>query len=438
MKNAMKDLYRYYRYNNIIKRVGNMVARIKNKNLVPRYWYNIVPYIKKDLGFKIPPLLNPKTGKAVDVKTLSRIIPEELVKQEINFGKYATDEKITIPKEILDLYMSYRPTPLVRAKKLEKYLKLDKVKIYYKREDANIIGSYKLNSSFPQAYYASKDKVKIFVADTGPGNWGMGMALACKKFHMPAMIFMEKRNYLAKAKKVRAMENLGAEVIPIETKQGTIAASISRALEIVMLHPSNKLCLGCLTAYSALHNTVIGLELDKQLKELNIKPNAFISVVGGGSSFSGFVFPLIKKYRDTAEFLAVESTSVPSFSKGKYRYENPDLVGLMPRAKMYTLGNDFVPKKLGASGLNYHGKNPLLSLLVNKGVIKATSYSHDEVDPIQEMFQKVEGIRPAAESCYAIKGAIEKAKEWNGQDKTVVFVLTGNDENLNIYSENVS
>ena len=438
MKNKLKDLYRYYRYNNIIKRVADMVMKAKNKGIVPKYWYNIVPYIKNELRLKVLPLLDPKTGKEVNVESLSRMIPTELVKQELNFGIYSKESKIKIPKEIFDLYCTYRPTPLIRAKKLEKHLGLSKVKIFYKREDANIIGSYKLNSSYPQAYYATKDGIKIFVADTGPGNWGMGMALACKKFNIPAMIFMEKKNYDAKIKKVKAMEKLGAEVIPIETKQGTIAASISRALEIVMLHPKNKLCLGCLTAYSALHNTIIGTELDKQLDQLKIKPNAFISVVGGGSSFSGFVFPLIKKYKDTAEFIAVESKSVPSFSKGKYRYENPDLVGLMPRAKMYTLGNDFVPKNLGASGLNYHGKNPLLSLLVNQKVIKTEAYSHDEVDPIQEMFQKVEGIRPAAESCYAIKGAIEKAKEWNGQDKTIVFVLTGNDENLNIYSENAS
>jgi len=405
----------------------------------PKFWYNIVPFLKNESKWQIPTLLDPRdNNKEVSFDKLAMILPSELVKQELNHVIYGKKELIPIPQEIQKLYNGYRPTPLIRAKNLEKYLKLDKTKIYFKREDTSIIGSYKLNSAYVQAYYAKKDNVKMFIADTGPGNWGMGMALASKEFGLPAIIYMEESNYLKKIRKVRAMENFGALVLPIKTKEGTIAASISHALKLVFTDKRNKLSLGCLTAYSALHNSVIGMELKKQLEAKNIKPDAFVSVVGGGSSFSGFIFPFVKKYMNKAEFVAVESESVPSFTEGKYRYENPDTVRLMPRAKMYTMGNKFIPKKkLGASGLNYHGKNPLLSLLVNKGVVKAVAYSHGDVDKLKSLFKRLEGIKPADESCYAIKGAIEKAKEYNGQGKTIVFLLTGNDEDLPIYKNSL-
>ncbi|MFA4937191.1 MAG: TrpB-like pyridoxal phosphate-dependent enzyme [Patescibacteria group bacterium] len=392
---------------------------------VPKFWYNIVPFIERELGFEIPPFLDPDNRDVMQWEKLAEIIPRELAKQELNFGTYKTENLIAIPNKILKLYEKYRPTPLVRAAGLENDLGLERVKIYFKREDQNEIGSYKLNSSYVQAYYAAEEGVREFIADTGPGNWGMGMAVACKEFGLQAIIYMEKKNYDLKKKKVGLMKKYGAKVVPITTKQETIAASISIALEHVRRDQKNKLSVGCLTAYSALHNTVIGMELKQQLAQQNITPNAMVGVVGGGSSFSGFVFPFIKADRNSTDFIAIESTSVPSFTKGEYKYENPDLIGRMPCAKMYTLGVNFVPKKLGASGLNYHGKNPLLSLLVNKNIVKAVAYSNEEVDRLQLYFEKVEGIRPSPESCYAIKGAIEKAKELNGQDKTIVFLLTG-------------
>ncbi|HJN62566.1 MAG TPA: TrpB-like pyridoxal phosphate-dependent enzyme [Candidatus Parcubacteria bacterium] len=398
---------------------------------VPKYWFNVAPYIENVLKQELHPLLDPESGEPMDWEKLAKTLPIELAKQELNIGEYRDKEYIDVPEKIVKLYSEYRPTPLVRAEGLEKDLGLEKVKIYYKREDANRIGSYKLNSSFVQAYYAQKEGVELFVGDTGPGNWGMGMAFACKEFGLPAEIYMEKKNYDQKFDKVKMMEGFGAKVVPITTAEGTIAANLSVALRRVKENPKYKLSLGCLTAYSALHNTVLGMELKKQLEDQNIHPDALIGVVGGGSSFSGLVFPFIEKHKDIL-LLAIESASVPSFTKGEYRYENPDTSNLMPRAKMYTLGNEFVPKELGASGLNYHGKNPLLSQLVNYGAIKATSYEHKDVDPIQDYFEKVEGIRPAAESGYAIKGAMEQAKEWNGQEKTVVFSLTGNANSLEL------
>lgn len=403
-----------------------------SSKFTPTAWYNVVPFITKTLKLSVPALLDPKTGNAMHLASLARILPKELAKQELSEGRYATDASIPIPEIILEKYRTYRSTPLVRAHGLEKVLGSKDVRIFYKREDVNRIGSYKLNSSYVQAYYAQQEGVHEFIGDTGPGNWGMGMALACKEFDIPAVIYMEKKNYLAKIDKVRVMEKFGARVVPIETEQGTIASSISVALEHVLRHPKNRLSLGCLTAYSALHNTVIGLELKNQLAAEGIVPDALVGVVGGGSSFSGLVFPFLADYRDTMEFIAVESASVPSFTKGEYRYENPDTIGLMPRAKMYTLGVNFIPKNLGASGLNYHGKNPLLSLLVHEGLIRAVAFRHAEVDPIQELFERAEGVKPAAESCYAIKGAMEQAKTWNGQKKTVIFSLTGNAKSLEL------
>lgn len=400
--------------------------------ILPTSWYNVVPYIEQDLGLEIPPLLDPKTGEPMSVEKLSRILPTELAKQELSVGQYKTDRLIPIPKPVLDLYQTYRPTPLVRASGLERALGLKTVKLYFKREDANQIGSYKLNSSFAQAFYAKQDNVREFIGDTGPGNWGMGMALACKTFNVSATIYMEEKNYRDKIDKVWMMKRFGANVVPVKTDQGTIAASLSIAIGHVLRHKQNRLSLGCLTAYSALHNTIMGLELKNQLEAAQIVPDVLVGVVGGGSSFSGLVFPFLEEYRDKTRFLAVESASVPSFTKGEYRYENPDLIGLMPRAKMFTLGNQFVPTNLGASGLNYHGKNPLLSLLVEKKLIDAVAYEHADVDGLQDLFEKTEGTKPAAESCYAIKGAIEEAKRLDGQDKTVVFSLTGNANSLEL------
>lgn len=401
-----------------------------NSHGVPTCWFNIAPFIINTLHKDIPTLLDPQTGEPMALETLSRILPTELAKQELGIGEYATESFVKIPDEIVALYETYRPSPLVRAKGLEKSLGLEGVKIFYKREDDNVIGSYKLNSSYVQSYYAKQEGVHEFIGDTGPGNWGLGMAVASKHFGIPATIYMEESNYIAKAEKVRVMEQYGAKVIPIKTKEGTIAASISVAIEHVYANPKNKLSLGCLTAYSALHNTVIGIELKYQLEAQNIVPDALVGVVGGGSSFSGLAFPFIPEYRGRTEFIAVESTSVPSFSKGEYRYENPDLIGLMPRAKMYTLGNAFIPKKLGASGLNYHGKNPLLSLLVHEKLISTVAFESSQIQETQKLFYETEGILPAAESTFAIMGAIAKAKEFDGKEKTVVFSLTGNAHSL--------
>lgn len=387
------------------------------------YWLNIAPRLKEK-GLEIPEIIDPKTGEKLDTEYLKRILPEELALQELSVGKYGMDTMIEIPKPVLELYETYRPTPLERAESLEKEFDIKGVRIFFKREDANEIGSYKLNSSYAQGYYASQEGVNELVADTGPGNWGLGMAVACRHFGIPLTVYMEERNYTRRKEKVGRMKDLGAKVIPVRTKEGTIAASLSIAVDHVMNHPRNRLSLGCLSAYSALHNTVIGLELKDQLDELGVRPDALIGVVGGGSSFSGLAFPFIDT--DT-ELIAVESSSVPSFTKGEYRYENPDIFDLMPRVKMYTLGNIYVPSDMEASGLNYHGKNPLLSLLVHTGRVKPIAYGNEEIRNLQHYFQKAQGITASNESCYAIRGALDWAKAHNGENKNVIFLLTGSE-----------
>lgn len=390
-------------------------------------WYNIVPTLRR-MGLEIPVQLDPDEEVGMSWQKLAKLLPEELAKQELNTGIYDVQNLIPIPLAVRERYVSYRPTPLIRARGLEKALGIRKVKIYYKREDLNQIGSYKLNSAYAQAYYAKEEGASELVGDTGPGNWGMGLAVATHDFGVPAAIYMNRDNYLARSKKVAVMQKYNAEVMAISDSSGTIASSISVAVDRVRRGVKSKLSLGCLSAYSALHNTVIGLELKQQFMIEGVVPSAVIGVVGGGSSFSGLVFPLVEEYKEKIEFIAIESSKVPSFTKGEYRYEHPDTMRLMPRSKMYTLGVDFVPKKTGAVGLNYHGKNPLLSLLVHRKLVKAVAIDDVDTREIQDLFAKTEGVRPSAESYFAIKGAIEKAKILDGKDASIVFLLTGKED----------
>lgn len=395
---------------------------------IPKFWYNLVPDLENKFGLSLPPLLDPDAKDSkMSWQKLAKTLPEEMARQELGQGIYGFASHIRIPSEIMALYETWRPTPLVRAKKLEEFMGLDKVRIFFKREDTNQIGSYKLNSSYVQAHYAQKEGVKEFIGDTGPGNWGMGMAIACKEFKIPATIYMEQKNYDAKIDKVRVMERFGAQVRPIQTHEGTIASSLSVAAKHVhgSVNRDKKLSLGCLTGYSALHNTVIGLELRNQFQQQGITPYALTSVVGGGSSFSGFTFPFVKDHRDT-RFVAVESTNMPSFTKGKYIYEHPDTEGLFPLSKMFTVGAKFKPESMAASGLGYHGKNPILSMLVNEHFVEAVAYADEEISGIQKLFEDIEGIKPAAESCYAIKSAMDLARQVNGEEKDIVFLLSGN------------
>ena len=393
---------------------------------VVSYWLNPKFVVEKNFCLTVPPMLRPGSEDPESLNRLARILPTELAKQELFEGHYNYSERIEIPPEVVTAYREFRPTPIQRLQYLERAFGLpSNVQIWVKREDLNKIGCYKLNSSYAQAYFATKEQISELVADTGPGNWGLGMALACKRFGMPITIYMERENLEKQIAKVLKMREFGATIVPISTQEGSIAASLSVSIKHVMSQPNIRLSLGCLSAYSALHNTVIGLELDDQLKDLRLRPKAVVGVVGGGSSFSGLALPLFKRFQGDAKFVAVESTSVPSFTKGEYRYENPDTQNVMPKIKMYTLGNRFKPSSLAASGLNYHGKNSILSLLVHHKIVKAVAYRYSDVAKTKAVLLDSEGIDASIESSYAIKGAVEQARSLGRG--VVVCALTGSE-----------
>ncbi|OGL88519.1 TrpB-like pyridoxal-phosphate dependent enzyme [Candidatus Uhrbacteria bacterium RIFCSPLOWO2_02_FULL_51_9] len=407
---------------------------------LPKYWYNIIPSLPE----KLFPPIDSETKKPVKTEKLLNIVPKELINQELILGKYKSEEFIPIPDEILNLYKIFRPTPLVRAFRLEKFLKTP-AKIFYKREDVSPIGSHKLNTAFAQAYYAKKEGAETLITDTGAGQWGSAVALASKFFGLKSIVYMVRQSYEDKPYRVTMMRLFGAEVIPSpsnKTKAGKIALKnkenisgslgigMSEAVETVMKDKNARLSLGCMSNYAVLHQTIIGMEVKKQLETIGITPDIMIGCVGGGSNFAGFIYPFVKdkiNKKIKTEFLAVESKAVPTFGKGEYKYDFQDFLEYLPMIKMYTLGHKFVPPKIHAGGLRYHGKTPTLSLLVNRGIVKTKSYDQKEVLEAGKLFAETEGIIPAPESSHAIKAVLDEAikcKKTN-QEKTIIFNLSG-------------
>lgn len=406
---------------------------------LPRCWYNIIP----NLPEKLPPPIDSEK-KTVKPEKLLNIIPRELIDQELILGKYQSEEFISIPEDILDLYRIFRPTPLVRAFRLEKFLKTP-AQIFYKREDVSPIGSHKLNTAFAQAFYAKKEGVKTLITDTGAGQWGSAVALACKFFGLKSIVYMVRKSYEDKPYRVTMMRLFGAEVIPSpsdktiagknalknkENISGSLGIGMSEAVETVMKDKNARLSLGCMSNYAVLHQTIIGMEVKKQLEIIGITPDIMIGCVGGGSNFAGFIYPFVKdkiSKKIKTEFLAVESNAVPTFGKGEYKYDFQDFLEYLPMIKMYTLGHKFVPPKIHAGGLRYHGKTPTLSLLVNKGVVKTKSYDQKQVLMAGKIFAETEGIIPAPESSHAIKAVIDEAIECKRKNnkKIIVFNLSG-------------
>ncbi|MDO8537485.1 MAG: TrpB-like pyridoxal phosphate-dependent enzyme [archaeon] len=408
---------------------------------LPKHWYNIMPQIIHEL----PPSIDQHTGKIIKPERLSHIIPKELIKQELILGKYKSQELITIPNEVLELYRTFRPTPLVRAHRLEKFLKTP-AKIFYKREDVSPVGSHKLNTALPQTYYAKKDSVETLVTDTGAGQWGTATAMATNFFGLKNIVFMTRKSYDDKPYRVAMMKLFGAKVIssPSNTTKagkqalkdkknisGSLGIGMSEAVETVIKNKKYRLALGCMSNYAVLHQTIIGMETKKQFKKMEIIPDIMIGCVGGGSNFAGFIYPFVKENlskKTKIQFIAVESKSIPTFEKGEYKYDFQDFLGYMPMIKMYTLGHKFIPPKIHAGGLRYHGKTPTLSLLVKKGIVKTKSYYQEEVLQAGKIFAQIEGIVPAPESCHAIKAAIDEAikSRRENKTKTIAFNLSGN------------
>jgi len=403
---------------------------------MPVAWYNILP----DLPEQLPPPINPATGKPVEPKDLSVIFPMELIKQEVSNEKW-----IEIPQEVLDVYKLWRPTPLVRAYELEKYLKTP-ARIYYKNESVSPTGSHKPNTAVAQAYYNKIEGIKRLTTETGAGQWGSALAFACNIFGLKCTIYMVKVSYHQKPFRRSLMHVWGADVYPSPTNltnagrkilevdpdsPGSLGIAISEAVEDAATHQDTNYSLGSVLNHVLLHQTIIGLETKKQLELVGEKnPDVLIGCVGGGSNFGGFIIPFVPDKlngKTETKFLAVEPTACPSLTKGLYLYDFGDTVGLTPLLKMYTLGHNFVPPKIHAGGLRYHGDAPIVCYLVYKKIVDAVAYPQKAVFDAAVIFAKTEGILPAPETAHAVKAAIDEAIKCRetGEEKCIVFNFSG-------------
>ena len=406
------------------------------ENEMPKYWYNV----KADMKKKPAPLLDPKTLKPITEDELSKVFCRELVKQELN----ETDRFIAIPQEILDFYKMYRPSPLVRAYCLEKKLGTP-AKIYYKFEGNNTSGSHKLNSSIAQAYYAKQQGLKGVTTETGAGQWGTALSMACSYFGLDCKVYMVKSSYELKPFRREVMRTYGASVTPspsMETKigrqineeypgtTGSLGCAISEAVECASEREGYRYVLGSVLNQVLLHQTVIGLETKTALDKYGIKPDVIIGCAGGGSNLGGLISPFVGEQlrgENKYQFIAVEPESCPSLSRGKYVYDYCDTGRVCPLSKMYTLGSGFMPAATHAGGLRYHGMSSTLSELYDQGIMEARTVKQTEVFAAAEEFARIEGILPAPESAHAIKVAIDEARKCieTGEEKTIVFGLTG-------------
>ncbi len=401
---------------------------------IPRQWYNIMA----DMPNKPKPPLNPKTLKPVGPDDLSAIFPMSLIEQEVS-----TQRWIDIPDEVLELYTLWRPTPLVRALRLEESLKTP-ARIYYKYEGVSPAGSHKTNTSIPQAYYNKKAGIKRIATETGAGQRGSALSLAGRLLGIEITVYMVKVSYEQKPYRRIAMETWGAQVYPSPSDRtesgrkilsqdpgnpGSLGIAISEAVEDAATHKDTNYALGSVLNHVLLHQTVIGLEAKKQLSLINEYPDVVIACCGGGSNLAGISFPFLYDRingRDV-RVMAVEPLSCPTLTRGEFRYDFGDTVGLTPLLMMYTLGHDLVPPGIHAGGLRYHGDAPLVCQLYHDGLIEAVAYGQTSVFEAAIIFARTEGIIPAPESAHAIKAAIDeaiKAKE-EGKEKVILFNLSG-------------
>ncbi len=403
---------------------------------MPKQWYNV----RADMKNKPAPLLNPGTLKPMTLDELRPVFCDELAAQELD----DTTPYFDIPEEIRDFYKMYRPSPLVRAYCLEK--KLDTpAKIYYKFEGNNTSGSHKLNSAIAQAYYAKKQGLKGVTTETGAGQWGTALSMACSYFDLDCRVYMVKVSYEQKPFRREVMRTYGASVTPSpsETTQigkkiladhpgtsGSLGCAISEAVEAATTTEGYRYVLGSVLSQVLLHQSVIGLETKAALDKYSIKPDIIIGCAGGGSNLGGLISPFAgEMLRGEANYriIAVEPASCPSLTRGKYVYDFCDTGMVTPLAKMYTLGSGFIPSANHAGGLRYHGMSSVVSQLYHDGLLEATSVEQTSVFEAAEQFARVEGILPAPESSHAIRVAIDEALKCKetGEEKTILFGLTG-------------
>lgn len=403
---------------------------------MPKQWYNL----RSDMKNKPAPLLNPGTLKPMTAEELSVVFCDELVKQELD----DTTPYFDIPKEILEFYKMYRPSPLVRAYCLEKALGTP-AKIYYKFEGNNTSGSHKLNSAIAQAYYAKKQGLKGVTTETGAGQWGTALSMACAYLGLDCKVYMVKCSYEQKPFRREVMRTYGASVTPSPSDTtnvgrkilaehpgttGSLGCAISEAVETATGSEGYRYVLGSVLSQVVLHQSIIGLESKTAFDKIGVKPDVIIGCAGGGSNLGGLIAPFMgEKLRGEAdyEFIAVEPASCPSLTRGKYAYDFCDTGMVCPLAKMYTLGSGFIPSANHAGGLRYHGMSSILSQLYDDKLMTARSVEQTSVFAAAEQFARVEGILPAPESSHAIRVAIDEALKCKetGEEKTIFFGLTG-------------
>lgn len=407
------------------------------ENELPKEWYNV----RADMRTDHRPLLNPVTHKPVTLSELEPVFCTELAKQELN----DTDAFIEIPKEVRDFYKMYRPSPLVRAYCLEKYLDTP-AEIYYKFEGNNTSGSHKLNSAIAQAYYAKEQGLKGVTTETGAGQWGTALSMACGYFGLDLTVYMVRCSYEQKPQRRTLMQVYGAKVIPSPSdttevgrnmlaefpdSSGSLGTAISEAVEVAVKGDGTRYVLGSVLNQVMLHQSVIGLESKTAMEKYDVYPDMVIGCAGGGSNLGGLMAPFMRdklQGKESPYFIAVEPMSCPSLTRGKFAYDYCDTGKVTPLAKMYTLGSSFMPAPTHAGGLRYHGMSPILSQLYHDGYLdEARAVSQVDVFKAAVEFARVEGILPAPESSHAIKVAMDEARKCKetGEKKVILFGLTG-------------
>lgn len=403
---------------------------------MPTQWYNI----RSDMKQKPAPLLNPGTGKPLTLEEMEHVFCTELSKQELD-----NDTKwIEIPEPVMNFYRMFRPSPLVHAEFLEKALDTP-AKIFYKFEGNNTSGSHKLNSAIAQAYYAKKQGLKGVATETGAGQWGTALSMACQYFGLDCKVYMVKCSYEQKPFRREVIRTYGGSIVPSPSNTtsvgrkilaehpdttGSLGCAISEAVEIATTTEGYRYVLGSVLNQVLLHQTIIGLETQAALKKYGIKPDVLIACTGGGSNLGGFASPFMGEIlRGEANYkiIGAEPASCPSFTRGTYAYDFCDTGMICPLAKMYTIGSQFIPSSNHAGGLRFHGMSPILSELYDQKLFEARAYEQTNVFEAAEIFAKAEGILPAPESSHAIRAAIDEALECKktGEEKVIVFNLSG-------------
>jgi tryptophan synthase beta chain len=415
---------------------------IDDRHAVSSHWLNLASQIPWSF-----PLPHNAAGEIETRSHLGEIYSEECVRIEMMEGAYRSDPFIPVPGPVMDEYLKYRPTRLQRARGLEKALDYSG-QIFFKREDCNPTGSHKPNTAIAQAHYARSQGLTGLVTDTGAGQWGAALAWACHTQGLECTVFMTRNSFKTKPYRRYLMEMSGAQVFASPSEitsqgralleqdpdhRGSLGIGMGEAMEFMRTRKGERLALGCMSYYAALHQTVIGQELQLQLRAAEVEPDILIGCVGGGTNFIGFVAPFVvesantKKVTTRPRLMAVESANIPVLTKGVYDYEFADAFGLTMQVKMYTLGRSFLPDEIHAGGLRYHGKSPILSLLVHEGRVEAVAVNQDEAFTAGKMFFEAEGIIPAPESSHAIAQVMKEVarEKRDGTASTIVFCLSG-------------